>query len=103
MGMKAATTMMKPEMSAAFSSWQSVPAEERTVDEPAVEEPMTESLIVDVASIRRLEMAQLHEMGFVDEDANRTALDTAFFFFFFFFFFSLELSHFTNETDVFSL
>lgn len=75
--MKAATTMMKPEMSAAFSSWQSVPAEERTVDEPAVEEPMTESLIVDVASIRRLEMAQLHEMGFVDEDANRTALDTA--------------------------
>lgn len=49
-------------------------------EEPLVQEPpaaMTESLMFDVQNIRQLEMLQLKEMGFVDEDANRKALEAA--------------------------
>jgi len=53
------------------------PSEEPTEVPTEAPEPMTESLIADIARVHASEMVQLKEMGFTDEDRIRAVLEAA--------------------------
>jgi hypothetical protein len=74
-----AAAVDEPAQDPAAATEEPLPAEQPARAVEAVEEPvpMSESFVADLSRVRDAEMAQLNEMGFLDDETNRVALDKA--------------------------